>query len=69
MDCRALAQAAICDQRDCISEAAIDFHVSDDAFTFGDGIVDTEFAEPQHSHTHTENLAGTEMAVRDFCKF
>ena len=42
----ALAEPAIGDQRDGVGDAAVDFDIGDDAFAFGDGIFDAQFARP-----------------------
>ena len=66
---RAFAEAAIRYQRDRIGEAAIDFHVRDDAFALGDRIVDAEVTQAQRGHAHAKYLAGTKMAVRGLGEF
>ena len=66
---RALAEPAICDQRDSVSHAAVDFDVSHDAFALGDRIGDAEFAQAEHRQAHAEHLPGAQMAVRDCGQF
>jgi len=61
----ALAETAVGDQRDSIGDAAVDFNVRNDAFAFGDGIFDAEFAQAEHGEAHAEDLAGAEVAVGD----
>jgi len=65
----ALAETAIGDERDGVGDAAVDFGKGDDAFAFGDGIGDAEFAKAVEGETNTEDLAGTEMAVGDGGEF
>jgi hypothetical protein len=59
----ALAEPAICDERDGVGDAPVDLDVRDDAFALGDGVVDAEFAQAQHRETYAQDLPGTEMAV------
>jgi hypothetical protein len=65
----ALAEATVGDEGDGIGDAAVDFGKGDDAFAFGDGIVDAEFTEAVEGEANAENLAGTEMAVGDGGEF
>ena len=60
---RALAKSAVGDKRDGVSDAAVDLYVRDNALALGDGIVDAEFAQPEHRQAHAENLSGAEVAV------
>src|SRR5579863_9716219 len=59
----AFAEAAVGNERDSIRNAAVDFDISDDAFAFGNGVGDAEFAQTEHGQANTENLASTDVAV------
>ena len=61
----ALAEAAVRDQRDGIGDAAVDLDVGDDAFAFGDGVVNAEFAQSEHGQAHAQDLAGAQVTVGD----
>ncbi len=59
----ALAQAAVGDQRHRVGHAAVDLDVGDDAFAFGDRIVNAQFEQPQHGQPNAQNLPGAQVAV------
>ena len=65
----ALAETAVSDEGDGVGYAAIDFGEGDDAFAFGDGIGNAEFAKAVEGETDAEDLAGAEMAVGDSGEF
>src|SRR5882762_11291028 len=60
---RALAKSAVGDKRDGVSDAAVDLYVRDNALALGDGIVDAEFAQPEHRQAYAEDLSGAEVTV------
>src|SRR5712692_11007777 len=59
----ALAEAAVGDERDGVSHAAIDFDIRNEALALGDGIVNAKFAQAEHGQAHAEDLPGAQMAV------
>ena len=65
----ALAEAAIGNESDGVGDAAIDFGEGDDAFAFGDGIGDAEFAKAVEGQADAEDLSSAEMAVGDGGEF
>ena len=65
----AFAEAAIGNECDGVGDAAVDFSEGDDAFAFGDGIGDAEFAKAVKGEADAEDLSGTEMAVGDGGEF
>jgi hypothetical protein len=65
----ALAEPRVGDQRDSVGDAAIDLDVGNDALAVGDGIINSQFPQPQHGQADAKDLSGAKVSMGEGSEF